>query len=71
VITGEWMLILGGLLSILFGVLRFLFPGAGALSLAWLISAYTVFFGISEMIFAFRLHSLRRELKTAVPAIFS
>jgi uncharacterized membrane protein HdeD (DUF308 family) len=70
VLTGEWMLILGGLLSILFGVLLFAFPGAGALSLAWLISLYTVFFGISEMVFAFRLHSLQREFKTAGAATF-
>jgi uncharacterized membrane protein HdeD (DUF308 family) len=59
VITGEWMLILGGLLSILFGVLLFVFPGAGALSVVWVIGVYAVVFGISEIIFAFRLRSLR------------
>ena len=65
VITGEWMYILGGLLSIIFGILLFDFPGAGALSLVWLIGIYAVVFGISEVIFAFRLHSLRREFETA------
>ncbi len=68
VLTGEWMLILGGLLSILFGVLLFAFPGAGAVSLVWVISIYTVIFGISEMVLAFRLHSLRQEVKTAAAA---
>lgn len=65
VISGEWMLILGGLLSILFGVLLFVFPAAGALSVIWVIGIYAVAFGISEIIFAFRLHSLRREFKKA------
>jgi uncharacterized membrane protein HdeD (DUF308 family) len=65
VITGEWMLILGGLLSILFGVLLFVFPEAGAVSVIWVIGIYAVVFGISEIIFAFRLHSLRREFETA------
>jgi uncharacterized membrane protein HdeD (DUF308 family) len=59
VITGEWMLILGGLLSILFGVSLFAFPGAGAVSLVWMIGIYAIVFGISEIIFAFRLRSLR------------
>lgn len=59
VITGEWMLILGGLLSILFGVLLFVFPAAGAMSVIWMIGIYAVVFGISEIIFAFRLRSLR------------
>jgi uncharacterized membrane protein HdeD (DUF308 family) len=65
VITNEWMYILGGLLSILFGILLFVFPGAGAVSLIWLIGIYAIVFGISEMIFAFRLRSLRLEFETA------
>jgi uncharacterized membrane protein HdeD (DUF308 family) len=68
VITGEWMLILGGLLSIILGVLLFVFPGAGAVSVVWMIGIYAIFFGISEIIFAFRLNGLRRELETAVEA---
>jgi uncharacterized membrane protein HdeD (DUF308 family) len=65
VITGEWMMILGGLLSIVFGVLMFVFPAAGAVSVIWVIGVYAVVFGISEIIFAFRLHSLRREFEKA------
>ncbi len=64
-ITGEWMLILGGLLSIIFSVLLIVFPGAGAVSLVWMIGIYAIVFGISEMIFAFRLRGLRRELESA------
>ena len=66
VITGEWMMILGGLLSILFGVSLFVFPIAGVVSVVWMIGIYAVVFGISEIIFAFRLHSLRREFEKAV-----
>ncbi len=64
-ITGEWMLILGGLLSILFSVLLFVFPLAGAVSVILVIGMYAVVFGISEIIFAFRLRGLRRDLETA------
>ena len=65
VITGEWMLILGGLLSILFSVLLFVFPLAGAVSVILVIGMYAVVFGTSEIIFAFRLRGLRRDLETA------
>ena len=65
VITGEWMLILGGLLSIIFGVLLFVFPGAGAVSMIWVIGIYAVIFGISEIVLAFRLRGLRSELEKA------
>jgi len=54
-ITGELWLALNGVLSIVFGVLTFLVPGAGALSLAWLIGAYAVLFGLLLLGLAFRL----------------
>jgi uncharacterized membrane protein HdeD (DUF308 family) len=65
VITGEWMYILGGLLSIIFGILLFVFPGAGAVSMIWMIGIYAIVFGISLIIFAFRLRGLGHELETA------
>jgi uncharacterized membrane protein HdeD (DUF308 family) len=54
-ITGELWLALNGVLSIVFGALTFLVPGAGALSLAWLIGAYAVLFGVLLLGLAFRL----------------
>ncbi|HSB01394.1 MAG TPA: HdeD family acid-resistance protein [Anaerolineales bacterium] len=62
VLSGEWAMILVGLLSVIFGVLLFVFPGAGALSIVWLIGMYAIAAGIMEIIFAFRLHSLGRDL---------
>jgi uncharacterized membrane protein HdeD (DUF308 family) len=66
VITGEWALIFSGLLSIVFGVLLFVFPAVGAVSVLWVIGIYAVVFGISEIVFAFRLPSLTRGLKIAL-----
>lgn len=68
VITGEWMMILGGLLSIIFGILLFVFPAVGAMSVIWMIGMYAVTFGILEIVFAFRLNSLRREFEKSVSA---
>ena len=51
---GEWMLILGGLASVLFGVLLVASPGAGALAVLWLIGTYAVFFGALLVMLAFK-----------------
>jgi uncharacterized membrane protein HdeD (DUF308 family) len=62
VLSGEWAMILAGLLSVVFGVLLFVFPGAGALSVVWLIGMYAIAAGIMEIIFAFRLRGLGHDL---------
>jgi uncharacterized membrane protein HdeD (DUF308 family) len=54
-IEGEWLMILSGALSILFGVLAFLFPSAGALAVVWLIAGYAIAFGVVMVILAFRV----------------
>ena len=54
-IDNEWMLILGGLLSVVFGVLVLLAPGAGALGLIWAIASYSIVFGILFVALALRL----------------
>src|SRR3954447_18487187 len=54
-IQGEGLMILRGALSILFGLLAFLFPGAGALAVVWLVAAYAIAFGVVMLILAFRL----------------
>jgi uncharacterized membrane protein HdeD (DUF308 family) len=55
-IRGEWALIIGGVLSVLFGaILAVIGPVAGLLSLIWLIGIYAVAFGILMLITAFQV----------------
>jgi len=54
-IDNEWLLILGGIISVLFGVGMMLAPGAGALALVWVIGAYSVVMGMLFVALAFRL----------------
>ena len=54
-IDNEWLLILCGVISVLFGVCMMLAPGAGALALVWVIGAYSVVIGAIFVALAFRL----------------
>ncbi len=54
-LRSEWALALGGLASIVFGVILFVFPAAGALAWVWLIGAYAIIFGILLLAFGLRL----------------
>jgi uncharacterized membrane protein HdeD (DUF308 family) len=64
-IDHEWLLILGGILSVLFGVLVLVNPGAGALTIVWAIGAYAIAFGILLVGFSMRL---RKHRDTMTPA---
>ena len=60
VIAHEWLLALGGIASLGFGILLVLFPGAGALAVVLWIGAYALVFGTLLAALAFRLRSLGR-----------
>ncbi|MCI2393899.1 HdeD family acid-resistance protein [Aliiroseovarius sediminis] len=57
-ITGEWVLILGGILSILFGGLLVALPQVGLVTLVWLVGFYAIAFGVLFVMLAFRLRKL-------------
>ncbi len=59
-IEGEWLLILGGLVSVLLGILLMLKPGVGALALVWLIGTYAIIFGLVLVMLAFKTRSFRK-----------
>jgi uncharacterized membrane protein HdeD (DUF308 family) len=52
---GRWWLALGGVASVIFGVLLVLAPLLGVLVLTWWLGAYAIVFGVAMLISAFRL----------------
>ena len=66
-IEGEWLLVAGGLLSVLFGVTLLLRPGEGAIAIALVISAFAIVYGGLLIAFAFRM---RRNAGSARDGVF-
>ena len=56
-IANEWLLILNGTLSVIFGVLIALNPGMGALSITWIVEFYAVAFGVMLLGLSWRLRN--------------
>ena len=67
-IEGEWLLGISGLLSIVFGIIAILFPGAGILSLTWLLGIYAILFGVTLIALGFELRSWLRNRGPRAPA---
>jgi uncharacterized membrane protein HdeD (DUF308 family) len=54
-IDNEWLLILSGALSVVFGIAIVVAPVAGAVALIWMMAFYTILFGAILIGFSFRL----------------
>jgi uncharacterized membrane protein HdeD (DUF308 family) len=67
-INDEWLFILGGIISIAFGVWVFRSPLQGTVATAFLLGWYFLFFGIVQTVLAFRLRSLHGTVTKAVKA---
>jgi uncharacterized membrane protein HdeD (DUF308 family) len=58
-IANEWLLILSGVVSIIFGALLIAQPGAGGIAIVWLLGGYALLFGILTLMLAFRVRGMR------------
>lgn len=58
-IEGEWMLLLGGLLSVVWGAVLVAQPAAGALAIVWIIGSFAMLTGFVLIALSFRVKSLK------------
>ncbi len=59
----EWLLVIGGILSIILGILLLIFPRVGLLALVWLIGLYAILYGITLISSAFAMGDLQKTLR--------
>jgi uncharacterized membrane protein HdeD (DUF308 family) len=52
-----WAIAIAGIISVLFGIVLIIRPGAGILSLIWLLGIYAIIFGVLLIVRAFRFRS--------------
>jgi uncharacterized membrane protein HdeD (DUF308 family) len=62
-IEGEWLLILGGVAAVLFGLIAFVRSGAGALAISEVIASYALSVGGILMILAFQMRRWGKQLE--------
>ena len=57
-IEGEWLLGLGGLVSVIFGAMLVWRPVAGSIAVAWVVGIYAFIWGIVLVMLSFRVKKL-------------
>lgn len=55
VMANEWLFILGGICSVIFGLILFANPAVGALSVIWIIGVYAFVLGVLLIMLSFRV----------------
>jgi uncharacterized membrane protein HdeD (DUF308 family) len=58
-VQGEWLWVLSGILMVGLGLVFFFFPGAGILSVTWLLASMAIVWGILLVMLAFKLKGLK------------
>jgi uncharacterized membrane protein HdeD (DUF308 family) len=61
VIPDDWLLVLSGIISIIFGVMIFFWTVASVLVLVWFIAFYAIFFGVILIVLSMRLKQLQKK----------
>jgi uncharacterized membrane protein HdeD (DUF308 family) len=61
-IRGEWLLVLGGAMSVLFGGFVLAQPGAGMMAMLWVLALYAVLLGLVMVLLAFKVKKGARFL---------
>jgi uncharacterized membrane protein HdeD (DUF308 family) len=64
-IRNEWWLLLGGILSIIAGIILIVRPAVGAVALIWVIGIYAIIYGIAQIVLGFRLRGMTTRLRPA------
>ena len=65
-IEGEWLLIFGGIVSMLFGLMLLKHTGAGIVAISWMIAFFASMFGVLLISFGIKVRKFQKEAETAV-----
>jgi uncharacterized membrane protein HdeD (DUF308 family) len=65
---GKWLMAVGGVASVVWGILLFIAPIPGAVVLTWWLGAYALIFGVAMLVLAFRLRPHRSTGPSGVTA---
>jgi len=64
-LDGEWLLIFGGVVSILFGLMLFKHTGAGIVAISWLIAFFASMFGMLLISFGIKARKFQKQAGSA------
>jgi len=62
-IENEWSLGLGGLASVVFGVLLVVWPRSGLVTISWIVGIYAIAFGVMLIVLGSRLRGLNKTIQ--------
>ncbi len=62
-IANEVIMIISGLLAVIMGILLFVFPIGGVVSIVWIIGVFSIAFGIALILLSLRMRRTWRSIK--------